>query len=110
MSVKTWAQFQIWKMPDDLRTALVARADEEQVSMADLIREALCEEMELECEHPRRRTLTYPRVDSTQSASFPVRMSPELLEALRNVAAERGSSVNALVLGVLADRYQEVFR
>ena len=101
-----WPTYLLWQLPLDLRKALVDESEARSLSLADVLREILCDEMGLDCEHPRRHRLPVQR--TTPNGNLFLRLQPELLEALRETAVERETSVRALVLGILTAHYQEV--
>ena len=75
MTVKDWPSYLLRGVPPDLRAQLSARAETDQLSLADVIRQALCERYKMECEVVSYRY--QPELDTGNDVII-IRVQPEV--------------------------------
>lgn len=100
MTVTTWPSYLLNRIPLPLRERMSAEAEENQMSVADVVRSALCEYYGLECD--LRSSTYFPR---GLSSSMVLRLQPEIFQALADQSARSGHSIRRIVLDVLHAHY-----
>lgn len=101
MSVVDWPAYLIRSIPPDTRAALTARADHDNVSLADVVRQALCARYGMECE---QASYGYqPDLDNNGDALL-VRLQPEVFDLMKRETHGRYGATKHLVFDAL-DNY-----
>lgn len=102
--VRSWPQFLIRDMPPELRESIEEDAAESQESMAEIMRGILCSHFGLTCD--RVDSFTEPeRIAGT--ATYVLRMQPEVFRALRRESEATAIPMRTLVIGALQEHYEE---
>ena len=101
MSVRKWPSYLITPLPETLRDAVEADAEENGESMSEVMRQILCGHYRLRCESVER--FGGPKPEG--SDRFVLRMQPELFRALKRDAAKHHTTMKALVLETLSAHY-----
>lgn len=97
-----WTYFLLRRTGFDLQIEMRAAAQAEDVSLAEVIRSALCEHYDLECFSPAQ-----PRREDAWDATDTIllRLEAKLMRAIRADAKESGRTMRACILEILETRY-----
>lgn len=101
MSVRRWPSYLITRLPDALREAIEADAEESYTSMSEVMRQILCAHYELRCESVDRFGGPKPQ----GSDRFVLRVQPELFRAIKRDAEKSGTVMRTLMIDVLEAHY-----
>ena len=95
-------------MSPELRKQLELDAQDERLSLQEIVRSILCAHYDLDCT-PKSGT---QRADQWNGAATVLlkNMQPELFSAIKEDAAETGKSMRSLILEALESHYQGVER
>ncbi len=83
-------------------------AREEGISIAEVMRQILCEYYELECSPERTRTRAPTDLRLPTSTTIRLRMQPELWQTIRARSVASGIHMSVLVRQALEAHYKEV--
>lgn len=104
MTVKQWPAYLLRGIPPSLRDQLSGQAAADDVSLADVIRQALCRRYDLECEPA---SFGYqPDLDSGGDVIL-VRLQPELWKLMKRETRSRYGAFRQLILQTLTDYLKE---
>lgn len=104
MAVSDWPSYLLRGVPHDLREALSEQAESDDVSLADVIRQALCLRYDMECVPA---SYGYqPTLDSGADIIL-IRLQPEVFKLIRKETRGRYGETRRLILQTLTD-YLEV--
>lgn len=99
-----WTYFLLRRTGFDLQIEMRAAAQAEDVSLAEIIRSALCEHYELDCFSPAQ-----PRREDAWDATDTIllRLEAKLMRAIRVDAANSGKTMRACILDILEARFMQ---
>ena len=101
--VSRWPAYLLKRVPENLRSELSSEARERNVSLQDVIRQALCDRYRLNC--PQASFRYEPDRDSGGSATIHLRLQKKLKRALDAEAAQSGLSLRTIIVDALEARY-----
>ena len=100
MSVLRWPSYLLKNIPPELRAEIEREAGPDTLS--DTIRAILCAHYSLDCDPVQTRN-RFARINGTDTMIL--RLQPELFEAIRWDADERGESVRTVIIQALERHY-----
>lgn len=104
MAVSDWPAYLLRNIPHDLRETLSEQAEADDVSLADVIRQALCQRYDMECEPA---SYGYqPTLDSGADIIL-IRLQPEVFKLIRKETRGRYGETRRLILETLTDYLEE---
>ena len=104
MAVADWPSYLLRNMPHDLRQQLSEAAAEDNVSLADIIRQALCLRYDLGCDPASHG---YQPALDTGGNTILIRLQPELWRLMKKETRGRYGESRKLILETLTDYLQE---
>lgn len=104
MTVAQWPAYLLRGVPPSLRDALSDRALRDDLSLADIIRQALCQHYRMDCDPA---SYGYQPGLDTGGDVILVRLQPELWKKIKKETRSRYGATRKLILQTLTD-YLEV--
>lgn len=104
MTVAQWPAYLLRGIPPSLRDALSDRALHDNVSLADVVRQALCYRYEMDCDYAS--TGYQPDLD-TGNDFLIVRVQPEVWRQVKKETRSRYGAFRQLILESLTDYLEE---
>ena len=100
MPVKNWPSYLLRGVPPRSRALLSARAEDEDMSVADVIRGILCRHYRLDCPTVSSR---YEPARDHGGGTLTLRLQPELWMLLKKDTRGRYGEMRRLILTILED-------
>jgi hypothetical protein len=97
--VKNWPAYLLNNIPPTTTQGLIQEAVDRDLSVNDVIRQALCKRYGLDCE-PESMTHV---AGLYKGGSILIRLQPELYKAIKKETRNQYGAVRALILDTLAD-------
>jgi predicted HicB family RNase H-like nuclease len=104
VAVTDWPTYLLKGVPADVRAALSAEAERQDISVADIVRQALCAFYRLDCEPAS--TLYQPNRDMG-SGVLVLRLQPELYRLIKKDTRNRYGAVKTLIMQALTTHLEE---
>jgi hypothetical protein len=104
MTVAQWPAYLLRGVPHDLRTQLSERADTDDVSLADVIRQALCWHYDMDCDYQSFRY--QPKLDGGGDVIL-IRLQPKLWAAMKKETRARYGAFRQLILEALTEYLED---
>ena len=102
MAVVNWPSYLLRSIPDDTRERMTIRALRDDISLADVVRQALCARYRMDCD---LFSNGYQPSDGT--GPLIIRLQPELWKLMKKETGNRYGATRKLILESLDD-YLEV--
>jgi len=100
MTVSDWPAYLLRGIPSHLREDMTARAAYDDVSLADVVRQALCHHYELDCDPA---SFGYQAELDTSSDMLLVRLQPDLWKLMQKETRRKYGATKTLILESLTD-------
>lgn len=100
--VQAWPTYLLKRIPEELRNRLSEEAEQQNVSVQDVVRSALCERYGLDCELVEMR---YQPQKDRRSQTLLLRLHPKLFKAIGRQAFRDTAPMRDVILDVLLDHY-----
>lgn len=100
MAVTNWPAYLLRGIPPGLRDQLSEQALADDVSLADVIRQALCARYRMECEH---MSFSYQADLDSGGDVILIRLQPEVYRLVKKETRNRYGAVRKLILESLTD-------
>lgn len=100
MAVTDWPAYLLRGVPADTRAALSEQAEADDISLADVIRQALCHRYRMDCDHA---SFGYqPTLDSGGDVIL-IRLQPEVWKLVKKETRGKYGQTKALILESIDD-------
>lgn len=100
MTVTDWPSYLLRQIPPHTREAMTARAAADDISLADVVRQALCHHYNLDCDPA---SFGYQPDNDTGNDFLLVRVQPEVFKKMKRETRGRYGATKTLVLQSLDD-------
>ena len=100
MTVTQWPAYLLRSVPADTRALLSARAEQDDMSLADVVRQALCARYRMDCD--KASNGYQPELD-TGNPVLIVRLQPEVWRLMKKETRGRYGETRKLILESLTD-------
>lgn len=101
MTVTNWPSYLLRRIPADTRTALSERAEQDDVSLADIVRQALCHHYKKDCDHA---SFHYQAALDNNGDILLVRIQPEIWRLIKKETRGKYGETKRLILSAI-DNY-----
>lgn len=104
MTVKEWPSYLLRSIPHDTRTLMTARALRDDVSLADVARQAICQRYRLDC--PPASSRYQPALDTGNDVLI-IRLQPDAYKKLKRETGQRYGAIRHVILESLTDYLED---
>lgn len=103
VSVKTWPSYLLKGIPQEIRTALILEAVDRDLSVNDVIRDALCKRYGLDCDPESTMHVAGRYLGGDVLL---LRLQPELYKEIKKETRNRYGAVRTLILDTLTEHLE----
>ncbi len=104
MAVTKWPAYLLRAIPSDTRARMTERAEEDDVSLADVVRQAICAHFKMDCDQVSHGY--QPDLDNGTDVLI-IRLQPEVFRAMKKETSGAYGATRKLILESLDDYLEE---